>query len=375
MAFQANKFSEATELHYERKQNVFWGDYNGFPIALNYNAKRSFFTLALCAKCPEGVDLNAALKEWEKGCAGISQSVYERNMIRCIISIAGVHSTDKVIENLNAVTAFARMQGLVPCCSVCGDTTYYAPHMVNENIVMLFCDNCVGKIEQSFEATRAEEDAKKPKAWGVALGILIGAVVLFGITYLMYQMGYIAYISGYAGLLAALFAIKHFAGKINTPIAILATVICMAVAYLTPCFAMSQDLSKYVREDFIPGMTEDGFDAATLEEYGALLDEALATMSDSKLEETFGGTRAELEETQITVSESVSLMNDYQTTGAWFRDLWEVADYQIFEDTEIKGELVKNILWGVLSVLLGAILTIPGMVRSAKSRYHVRRVV
>lgn len=375
MAFQANKFSEATELRYEQKQSVFWGDYNGFPIALNYNAQRSYFTFVLCAKCPEGADINTALKEWEKGCQGISQSVYERNMLRCIISIAGIHSNDKVIENLNAVTAFARMQGLVPCCSTCGDTAYYAPHMVNENLVMLFCDGCVAKIELSFESTRAEEDAQKPKIWGIALGILIGAAVLFVITYILYQMGYMAYISGYAGLLAALFAIKKFAGKLNAPIAILAAVVCMAVAYLTPCFAMSQDLAKYVREDFIPGMEADGFDAATLEEYGTLLEQGLASMSDTELQETFGGTRAELEETRITVTESVSLMNDYQTTGAWFRDLWEVADYQIFEDTEIKSELIKNILWGVLSVLIGAILTIPGMVRSAKSRYHIRRMV
>lgn len=375
MAFQANKFSEATELRYERKQNVFWGDYNGFPIALNYNAQRSYFMFALCAKCPEDADINSALKEWEKGCQGISQCVYERNMLRGIISIAGIHSNDKVIENLNAVTTFARMQGLVPCCSACGDTTYYAPHMVNENLVMLFCDGCAAKIEQSFDATRSEEDAQKPKIWGVALGILIGAAVLFVITYILYQMGYMAYISGYAGLLAALFAIKKFAGKLNAPIAILAAVVCMGVAYLTPCFAMSQDLSKYVREDFIPGMEEDGFDVASLEEYASVLDEGLAAMSDAELQEIFGGTRAELEETRITVAESVSLMKDYQTTGAWFRDLWEVADYQIFEDTEIKSELIKNILWGVLSVLIGAILTIPGMVRSAKTRYHIRRVV
>lgn len=374
MGLNIKQFTEATELHYEQKQSVFWGDYNGFPIALSYNAQRNYFVLALCARCPEGADINTALKEWERGCQGISQSVYERNMIRCIISIAGMHGNDKVIQNLTAITSFARMQGMIPCCSNCGDTSYYAPHMVNENLVMLFCDPCAARVEQSFAETRSEEDAHKPKAWGVALGILIGAVVLFVITYLLYQMGYMAYISGYAGLLAALFAVKKFAGKLNAPVAILAAVVCMAVAYVTPCFAMSQDLAKYIREEYIPGMEADGFDVASLEDFSKALDEGLATLSEAELQETFGSSRAELEDTQIIVAESISLMTDYQTTGAWFQDLWKVTDYEVFSDTDIKGELIKNILWGVLSVLVGAILTIPGMVRSAKDRYHIRRM-
>ena len=63
-----------------------------------------------------------ALKEWERSIQGISQSVYERNMLRCIITIPGMQSNEKAKISLDSITTFARHNGLIPCCATCGGT-------------------------------------------------------------------------------------------------------------------------------------------------------------------------------------------------------------------------------------------------------------
>lgn len=376
MALNTQKFSESTELFYEKKDSVFWGDYNGFPICLHYNSQRSYFTFALCAAVPDAEAFAQALKEWERSIQGISQSVYERNMLRCIITIPGMQSNEKAKISLDSITTFARHNGLIPCCATCGDTTYYAPHMVNENLVMQLCDSCAGRIENSFEETRTQEDAAKPNWGGILLGILIGAAALFGLTYLLHQLGRLHFISGYIGVVISLFCMKKLGKKITVPAALLAVVACLAVAYITPCFAMAQDLSKFVREDFTPDMQSKGYTITALNEYIMLVDEGLATMSDSEIQENFGGTRAELQESRTALNEALVLMKDYPTTKACFLNIWELSSLRIMEtdDSSVKNELIKSILWGVLSVAVGALLTIPGVFRSNKTRYKIRRL-
>ncbi len=376
MALNVQKFTETTELHYEKKNSVFWGDYNGFPICLQYNSQRSYFTFALCAAAPDAAAFTNALKEWERSISGISQSVYERNMLRCIITIPGMQSNEKATLSLDSVTTFARHNGLIPCCATCGDTAYYASHMVNENLVMQLCDGCAGRIESSFEETREQENTVKPKWGGILLGILIGAAALFGLTYLLHQVGRLHFISGYIGLVIALFCMKKFGGKVTIPAALLAVAACLAVAYITPCFAMAQDLSEFVREDYTPDMQSKGYTITALNDYIMLLDESLATMTDSEIAENFEATRTELQESRETLNEAMVLMKDYPTTKACFLNIWELSGFRIMEtdDGSVKGELIKSILWGIFSVIVGALLTVPGMIKSSKMRYHIRRL-
>ncbi|MDD5946877.1 MAG: hypothetical protein PUC41_03650 [Oscillospiraceae bacterium] len=375
MGFKPEAFCEATELHYEKSNSLFWGNYNGYPICLEYNSQRSFFTFFLCASVSDSEGFAAMLKEWERSQSGISQCRYERNLLQSVIVIPGRNSQEKALASLDALTALAHEHSMVPCCATCGNTSYYAPHMVNESLVLQLCDSCAAKTEESFSQSRAEENAVKINWVGIILGILLGAAALFALTWLLSELGVLHFLSGYIGMVIALFAMKKFGRKVTVPTAILATVICLAVAFITPRFTMAKDLAEFVRDDYAADMRADGYSITELNEYVMTIDQSLETMTDAEISEIFDCTRASLQKDRNTLYEAMVLMKDYTTTKQCFVHLDDLCEMEIMQDVDVKGELLKEILWGMLSVAVGACLTIPGIIRNGKMRYRIRRMV
>ncbi len=375
MALKPQAFSEATELHYEKSNSLFWGNYNGYPISLAFDSQRSTFTFFLCVSVNDAEAFAAELKEWERTQSGISQCKYERKLFQGVIVIPSLHSQEKAIASLDALTMLAHQHGMVPCCATCGNTSYYAPHMINENLVLQLCDSCAANVEESFGQSRAEEDAVKVNWGGIALGILLGAAVLFGFTWLLSEFGVMHFLSGFVGMTVALVAMKKFGRKITVPAAIIATVVCLAVAVITPRFTMAKDIAEFVREDYTPDMQEEGYTITQLNELIMTIDQSLEVMTDAEISELYGSTRASLQEDRTTLYEAMVLMKDYSTTQACFMNLEDLAEMEVLQDADIKGELLKEILWGVLSVIIGACMTIPGIIRGNKVRYRIRRMV
>lgn len=374
MAIKVAAFSEATELHYEKSNSLFWGNYNGYPICLAYNSQRSFCTFFLCASVNDVEGFAKMLKEWERTQSGISQCRYEQNLLEAVIVIPGRNSQEKAIESLNTLTQLAHEYAMKPCCTTCGNTNYYAPHMVNESVVLQFCDSCAVKTEESFSQNRAEEAAVKVNLFGIALGIILGAVVLFALTWLLSEIGVLHILSGYIGLTVALFAMKKFGRKVTVPAALLATIVCAVVAVITPRFTMAKDFAEFVREDYANDMRAEGHSITELNELIMKIDQSLETMSDDEIIEMFGSTKASLQENRNTLYEAMVLMKDYTTTKYCFVHMEDIFEMEIMADANIKGELLEQILWGVLSVMLAAVCTIPGIVRSGKARYRIRRM-
>lgn len=375
MALKPAAFSEATELHYEKSNSLFWGNYNGYPICLEYNSQRSFFTLFLCASVSDGEGFAAMLKDWERSQSGISQCRYERNLLQAVIVIPSRNSQENAIASLTTLTELAHTHGMVPCCATCGDTNYYAPHMVNESLVLQLCDGCAAKTEESFNQSRADEDAVKVNWLGIVLGILLGAAALFALTWLLSELGVLHFLSGYLGMVVALIAMKKFGRKVTIPAALMATVVCLAVAFVTPRFTMAKDLAEFVREDYAVNMRADGHSITELNELITTIDQSLEAMSDEEISEMYDSTRVSLQENRDTLYEAMILMRDYTTTKQCFVHLDDLCEMEILADADIKGELIKEILWGMLSVVAGACFTIPGIIRSGKVRYRIRRMV
>lgn len=374
MALKPTAFSEATGLQYAKNNSLFWGSYNNYPICIEYSNKRNFFHFSLCATVNDAEGFATMLKEWERTQNGISQCQYKQNLFQAIIVIPSKDSQEKAIGSLNILTQLAREYGMIPCCISCGDTNHYAPHMINESLILQLCDSCAAKTEETFSQNRAAEDAVKVNYFGVALGILLGAVVLFALTWLLSELGEMHFLSGYLGMMVALFAMKKFGRKVTVPAAVLATMVCVAVAVITPRFTMAKDLAEFVREDYTADMRDGGHSITELNEYIMIIDQSLETMSDEDINEQYGCTRASLQEDRNTLYEAMVLMKDYTTTKHCFVHLEELCEMKIWTDADIKGELLKQILWGVLSVIVGACFIIADVIHSSKARYRLRRM-
>lgn len=372
MAFKPAAFSEATTLQYEKNNSLFWGNYNGYPICLRYHIQRNFLIFSLCASVNDAEGFAAMLKEWERTQNGISQCQYKQNLFQAIIVIPGKDSQEKAISSLDILTQLAHEYAMIPCCISCGDTNHYAPRMINESQILQLCDSCAAKTEETFSQNRTAENAIKVNYFGIILGILLGAVALFALTWLLSELGVMHILSGYLGMMVALFAMKKFGHKVTVPAAVLATMICITVAVITPRFTMAKDLAEFVREDYTADMLAGGHSITELNEYIMIIDQSLETMSDEDINTQYGCTRASLQEDRNTLYEAMVLMKDYTTTKQCFMHLEELCEMEILSDADIQAELIKEILWGVLSVIVGACFIIADMIRSDKVRYRIR---
>lgn len=364
MGFHTQRFAESTGLCYDKKECVFWGEYFGYPISLCWNAQRNYLIFTFCVDQPEGVDMDAAIREWQLQHAGFTNCQYQNNMLRGVFVIRGRKPNEATIDNLQLLIEFLQQKRVSPCCAECGTTTGHYQYLLN-GTALSFCSGCADRVDQAYAANQEEQTNRKAKPIGVALGALIGAAVLFIVTYILYELGYIAYISGAAGVFTALFCAKKFGGKITLAGGLFTVALCLLVAFLTPCFCVAKDFSEHLQSL--------DMNSAEIREMGVDLKEALDTLTSEEIESYIGCTRAELQQTYDEALEMADLMDDHPDTWACFVDLAALMKTEMFSPA--KGELIKNILWGVLSVIIAACCTLPGIIRSDNGKYRFRQLI
>ncbi len=364
MGLNVQQFAESTGLCFEKKENVFWGEYLGYPISLCWNAQQNYLIFTLCVDQPEGVNMEAAIQQWQMQQAGVTQCQYRNRMLRGLFVLRGRKATEAAIENLQLLIAFLQQQRVYPCCAECGTSTGHYQYMLND-MALSFCSSCAARVEQAYAENHVQKSEQKANLLGVLLGSLIGAVVLFVITYILYEMGYIAYISGAAGVFTALYCARKFGGKLTVWGGVFAAFLCLLVAFLTPCFCIAKDFSKHLQSL--------DTSSAEIREMCVDLKEAMDTLTSEEIEEYIGCTRAELQQTYDDALEMADMIDDHPNAWSCFVDLPAMLKTEMFSPA--KGELIKNILWGVLSALIAAFCTIPSMIRADSGKYRFRQLI
>lgn len=365
MAFHPKKFLAQTGLHYDAKTQSFWGDYAGYSVFVRYIAQRGFLIFRLCGKLPESnsTDFNAWLQQWQLEHSGISNAEFSGTQLQAMLSLSSRDTDANAVSNFSLLVETARQYGLIPCCGGCGVEYGYEPYQVND-IGIALCSSCAMHVEEQLQQNQTEKSSEKGKLWGVLLGTAIGAVVLFLLTYILWQLGFLAYITGYVGILVSMLCIRKFSGKLTKGAAAFCVVVCLAVAVATPCICIANEFAK--------NFSENALDAkeymATFEELRTDLD----TCDDELLYEYYGESRSELESLWKDGSETLTLVLEHTTMQECLTDLPTLLKDEDY--SEVKGELIKDILWGVLSIIIGAAVTLPAAVGESSGKYTFRRL-
>lgn len=369
MAFHINHFAEHTGLQFDKKTQCFWGMMSGYPVFVEYLSRRGSLVFRLYGKLSgeqsDGTDTAndpaKQLEEWRLAQQGISGLTYRSNSLTCVIAISSRDADLNAVNQVDGLVHLAHLLGLVPCCMSCGAEYGFSQYMLDETGVCL-CGSCRSRTLERVGEVAEEHAQVRVNPLGTVLGLAIGVALLIALTYGVLRLGYVSYLTGYVGALVAFVLMKKFGRKLTLPTAIIGVLVTAAAAVFTPFLSFSTDLAEFNTEQAVNAQEYvSGYDKMRTE-IEALSDEDLQALAAEDYNIDLSEMKQQYETCQTILS--------HQTTGECLRDFSSLLKMDTY--SSVKGELIKCILWGVISILIGSALTLPKLLQESAGKHELR---
>ena len=365
MSLHPQSLCELTSLHYEKSDNTYWGSLQGYPVFLTVVPRRDTVVFRLIAKVPSADAANALPAQasaWSTEHTGVTGLVHKDRCLSAVVSL----TPKKTEENLSAVTAalvsFAAAQGLIPCCMSCGTETGYRPYLLDQGGVTV-CDACKPHLEEKIREAEATAAAAKPNNIGLIAGIIISAAAVFLLTFFVLKLCYLSMLTGYAGVLLGLFVMRKLGRKLTKPAVIACTVLCLLAGFAAPILHFAALFAETNQQNYDKAKQACDSYLALTEMYDQLTEEERA-----ELDAANGIDAGQYQE----IYENAKLITDHTTTASCLKAMPKLLNSSYY--SAAKPELIKHLLFTMLSVLACIALTAPPMLRADHGRHTLREL-
>lgn len=367
MGFDTGMFCRLTGLQYDNKEKTFWGNMQGgYPVFVQIIPRRDTMSLRMVAKLPDGkaeADIASALEEWRMAHPGAAALVYRERGLTAIISLAKEEPESKAASVTAELVALAADLGMIPCCMVCGKERDFSQYLLDGTGVTV-CDVCRPHVESQMQADTEKHEAEKPNRAGLILGAAAGAVLVFLLTFAVLKLSYLSILTGYAGLIAGLLLMKKLGKKLTRPAVILCAVLCLIAGCGASVLHLSSKMAEANRGNAVQAETIQTSAQELLDAMDSMSPDELAALNE-QLGEGFDRNAVE-ESLRYT-----KLVIDNQTTGKCFLAFPQFMKFEMFR-SGLLPELAKCLLCLLVSVLLGALITAPKLLRAESGEHQLK---
>ncbi|CDD53055.1 MULTISPECIES: hypothetical protein [Ruminococcus] len=261
---------------------------------------------------------------------------------------------------LDSILSVLRNFNMHSCCNLCGSEQsldYYCA----DGHLLVACPSCLNRLEQELGSKRETASmVPEDRVHGI-LGAAIGALVLALMTWLLWEMGYVAYITGFVGMTVAVTLYKKFAGKISMVGAVICAVMCLVFSVGTNYFCVAKEFVKVFADDgkYVQAVqqTKSELEAAAADVYNVSDEDIKLYSEDYNSKDEF---IAAYNNALSTCKTELEFAKDHQSIPACMADMSEILD-NYDEGGEIQSNLNECLLWGVLSILIVSVLMIPNI--------------
>lgn len=367
MGMNPKKICELTGLQYDRAARTFWGTMQGgYPVFLTEVPRRDTLIFRLIAKAPDTQpeeQIRHALEQWRMAHAGTGVLEHKNRALTAVLSAAKKDTEEAAASAVASLTALAADLGLRPCCMSCGAEYGFSPYLLDGGGIAV-CDGCKSHLESNMAADAEKHAAEKPNMAGVILGAVLGAAIVFLLTFLILKMRYLSILTGYAGIVGGLLLIKKFGKKLTVPAVVLCTVLCL----IGGLGASVLHLSAVVAES----NQENCASAETVKSSAQELLDMMIDMDQDELDELKEIYGSDVNVKQLRKNmETADLILEHQTTGECLRDLPLFLRNELY-GSDLRVELLKCVFIICLSILAGAIVTAPKLIQADSGRHDLK---
>lgn len=246
-----SKFVKENQLTLDKKGKIAYGNYNGRYVVIweNNENNRAIHCVKIWAKPTESVD-NQTITAYVQSFVGKIQYLknvsYDGSVITAQFAASGMGWNKKYIpamdEYLRQVTGYCTGYNLTVGCESCGSNTDLNLYQMGE-VPSVLCPNCQARVAQQSEQNKSVYNKKGQGnilsgMVGALLGSLIGVVVWF----IIYQLGYIAVISGVILAVCAFKGYQMFGGRITKLGIVICTIISAIMLIVAEQICLAVDL-------------------------------------------------------------------------------------------------------------------------------------
>lgn len=367
MAFHAQNFCGLTGLQFDKKSNTCWGKLNGFPVFVTNLARKDSVVFRLIAKLPAALPESAfteALNEWSKSHTGVAALSYQNRCLACIISLTPRDTDNELAAKTAELAAFAGQQGMTGCCMSCGAESGYHSYLLDNGGITL-CEPCRPYLETKMHDEQAEKAQIHPNWGGLILGALLGAAAVFGLTFFVLKLRFLSLLTGFAGILLGLYLMRKLGKKITPAAAVICAVLCLAASLSASVVHFAGEMADYNMENYTK--------AAEICMSYENLQETIGGMSNDELAalEEMTGESLDLAKFQQNY-ENAQMIRDNTLLLECLHNFKALIGNDLF--SSLRPELLKCVLFSLLSIIAGVAVTAPGMIREDQGKHSLREL-
>ncbi len=351
-----------TGLRYDSAVRAFCGVLDGYPVFLRQLPRQNTVLLQIAGELPDAENANALLQAWQTQHPCILSAVYKSRMMSCLFMLPKKEPDRTICDLAAAAVSAAAELHMRPCCMSCGTEDAYAPYFLKRNGLTV-CPDCKAKLEQQLAAEQEKQTQMNPNYAGLLLGALLGALLVFGMTWFVVRAGRISVLTAYAGVLLGFLLMKKFGKKVTLPAAGMCTLLCLLGASCGIFLHSAQNLAQTNRN-----VTS----VILLMSDGNRLQGGLTAGQRSAYDLLFGEPDA-IEQTKSVTKEHVRMIAENDTTGECMRHLRALYRIPIYRT--LRSESREQLFWGFLSVAAGAVMCTYPILRERKGSYQLRKPV
>lgn len=369
MSLHPEKFCLQAGLLYDKKANLCWGSLQGFPVYIKIVPRRDTVIVRLAAKLPETLtqdDLQKEIALWSSAHPGVSGMSYlaQEHTLSAAVSLTPRDTDGNLAARVTEFVSFAANLAMIPCCMFCGSEYGVRDYVLDDNGAAA-CDSCRPQLEQRIADIREEKAAEPANVFGQLLGAVVGGAAVFLLTYLVLKMSYLSFLTGYAGIMLGFFAIKKWGKKLNIASVVICMVLGLAGGIMASYFHFGEAIAKNNQENYDLA-NEICSDYAELEElFKDVTDEDYDMLEEITGEHIDMAAYREQYETAV-------LIRNHQTFSECMTDFKKMMNMELYSD--LKPDLVKCIIYAVLSVIVAALTLAPRMLRESSGVHTLREL-
>ncbi|MDE7207733.1 MAG: hypothetical protein K2N90_11370 [Lachnospiraceae bacterium] len=245
------KLASGIGFTYDEFTNTIYGTKNGYELLIYATDQRypyllTITTSARSANVSLGKDEISLFKKSVAPAAGMTQK-------DSLITVTNKNQTNQnklsgdIGYTIDALTAFLRERGFMPCCQTCGVSTQTVGFML-ETARLHLCADCAARTKSANEVKAQKRQQKNVNIVGGIIGAIVGSLIGVACIVILGMLGYVAALSGIVMAFCTLKGFDKLGGKLTVVGIVISCVIMLAMTYFGNRLDWAIEISKAMKE-------------------------------------------------------------------------------------------------------------------------------
>lgn len=236
---------------YDENTNTIYGVKNGYELLIYASDQRYPYLLTITTSA-RSANVSLGKEEISLFKKSVAPAV-AMTQKDSLITVTNKNQTNQnrlsgdVGFTLDALTAFLRERGFMPCCQTCGASTQTVGFML-ETARLHLCADCAARAKSENEVKAQKRQQRNVNIVGGIIGAVLGSLIGVACIVILGMLGYVAALSGIVMAFCTLKGFDKLGGKLTVVGIVISCVIMVGMTYFGNRLDWAIEISNAMQE-------------------------------------------------------------------------------------------------------------------------------